>query len=166
MLRRSTILPLLAAALLAAGASPGHAATADTRVLLKTTRSWDGKPYPAYGRGQPQVTVLRIHIPAHSALGWHHHPAINAAYVQEGSITVEKRGEGGEPGASCSIAAGEVLPELVDQVHRGRTGAEPVTLIVFYAGTEGGEITVPDVLPAGEPPAGPAPPCRDLSKRP
>lgn len=145
---------------LTAGAPAAHAA-AESQVLLKTTRSWDGKTYPAYGAGQPEITVLRIRIPAGSALAWHHHPVINAAYVEEGSITVEKRGEGRASGASCSVAAGEVLPELVNQVHRGYTGAQPATLIVFYAGTAGGDITVPDILPAEAVPARPAPPCRE-----
>lgn len=165
MPRRSTLLPALLAAVMAAAAPPGHAA-ADSQVLLKTTRSWDGKTYPAYGTGQPEITVLRIRIPAHSALAWHHHPVINAAYVQEGSITVEKRGDGAQAAASCAIAAGEVLPELVDQVHRGYTGAEPATLIVFYAGTAGGDITVPDVLPATAVPTRQAPPCREQPKSP
>lgn len=164
MSRRPSAVPfLLAAAMLAAG-TPMARAAADSKVLLKTTHSWDGTTYPAYKPGQPEITVLRIQIPAHSALAWHHHPVINAAYVQQGSLTVEKRGEGGEPGDACSIAAGEVLPELVDQVHRGYTGEAAVTLIVFYAGTAGEEITVPDILPAEAVPARQAPPCRELAK--
>ena len=165
MLRRTPNLPaaLALAALLAACTLPGHAT--ESRVLLKTTRSWDGKPYPPYGNRQPEITVLRIVIPAHSTLAWHHHPVINAAYVQQGALTVEKRGDDGKPGDMCSIGAGEVLPELVDQVHRGYTGAEPATLIVFYAGTEGGDITVPDVLPAEAIPAQRAAPCRERPSR-
>lgn len=158
MPRPSMITRALLAMVLAASALPGHAA-AESQVLLKTTRSWDGKTYPAYGTGQPEITVLRIHVPARSALAWHHHPVINAAYVEQGSITVEKRGAGAEVGTSCSIATGEVLPELVDQVHRGYTGEQPATLIVFYAGTAGSDITVPDVLPAEAVPTQPAPPC-------
>lgn len=161
MPRRTTnISALLAIAVaLATGPLPGHAA--ESQVLLQTTRSWDGKAYPPYGTGQPRITVLRILIPAHSTLAWHHHPVINAAYVQQGALTVEKRGDDGKPGDACSIVAGEVLPELVDQVHRGYTGAEPATLIVFYAGTEGADITVPDVLPAGATPSRQAAPCHE-----
>lgn len=165
MFRRPTLFPMLLAVAVAAGAPPGHAA-ADAKVLLKTTRSWDGQTYPAYGTGQPEITVLRIQIPAHSALAWHHHPVINAAFVQQGSLTVEKRGEGVTPGPSCSIAAGEVLPELVNQIHRGYTGAEPATLIVFYAGTAGGDITVPDVLPTGAVPTRQVAPCSEQPKSP
>lgn len=165
MPRRSMTFAALLATALTAAAPPGQAA-AESQVLLKTTRSWDGKTYPAYPSSQPEITVLRIRIPARSALAWHHHPVINAAYVEQGSITVEKHGTAAAPGTSCSIAAGEVLPELVDQVHRGYTGTQPATLIVFYAGTTGGDITVPDVLPAEAVPAQPAPPCREPSRQP
>ncbi|NII73433.1 quercetin dioxygenase-like cupin family protein [Dyella sp. SG562] len=151
----------LAVLALTAAASPAPAAESTT--LLKTTRSWDGTPYPAYASGQPQITVLRIVIPAHSTLAWHHHPVINAAYVLKGALTVEKRAEG--VNATCSLAEGEVLPELVGQVHRGYTGEQAATLIVFYAGTEGADITVPDVLPARDTPARAAPACHELATR-
>lgn len=157
LLPRTFLFPL---ALMAAA---GSAHAAESTTLLKTTRSWDGTPYPAYPAGQPQITVLRIVIPPHSTLAWHHHPVINAAYVLKGALTVEKRAQG--EGSTCSLADGEVLPELVGQVHRGYTGDEGTTLIVFYAGTAGADITVPDVLPARDTPAQPAPPCRDLAKR-
>lgn len=159
MYRRLKALPVLFALL--AAASAAHAAESTT--LLKTTRSWDGTAYPTYPSGQPQITVLRIVIPAHSTLAWHHHPVINAAYVLEGALTVEKRAQGA--GSTCSLTAGEVLPELVGQVHRGYTGEQAATLIVFYAGNEGEDITVPDTLPARDTPAQPAPPCRDLARR-
>ena len=31
----------------------------------------------------------------------------------------------------------QVVPEMVDALHRGVTGEAPVTVIAFYAGTEG-----------------------------
>ncbi|WP_266170272.1 cupin domain-containing protein [Dyella subtropica] len=146
-------------------AQPAHAGAAEAKTLLKTTQSWDGTLYPAYKPGQPEITVLHIEIPPHSTLGWHHHPVINAAYVLKGRLTVEKRDQGN--GASnglttCSVATGDVLPELVDQVHRGYTGDEPVTLIVFYASTAGENITVPDAFPVSVAQTQPAPPCRGL----
>jgi len=36
---------------------------------------------------------------------------------------------------------------------------------VFYAGTGGEDITVPDVLPERSPPTNPAPPCRTLPRQ-
>jgi quercetin dioxygenase-like cupin family protein len=100
--------------------------------LLKTTKSWDGTPYKGYPSGAPQLSVLKIEIPAHSVLPWHTHPMPNAGYVVSGEITVEKK-----DGEKQTVTAGQVLPETVGSVHRGVTGDSPVTLIVFYAGTEG-----------------------------
>src|ERR1700754_250130 len=100
--------------------------------LLKTDKSWDGTPYKGYPSGQPQLSVLKIEIPAHAVLPWHTHPMPNAGYVVSGEITVEK-----EDGQKQTVKAGQVLPETVGSVHRGVTGDSPVTLIVFYAGTEG-----------------------------
>ena len=100
--------------------------------LLKTDSSWDGTRYESYPSGQPQLTVLKIEIPAHSELPWHKHPIPNAGYVQSGEITVEKPN-----GEKMTVKAGQVLPETVGSVHRGVTGDSPVTLIVFYAGAQG-----------------------------
>jgi quercetin dioxygenase-like cupin family protein len=100
--------------------------------LLKTDKSWDGTPYKVYPSGQPQLTVLKIEVPAHSVLPWHTHPMPNAGYVLSGELTVEK-----ENGEKQTVKTGQVLPETVGSVHRGTTGDSPVTLIVFYAGTPG-----------------------------
>lgn len=99
--------------------------------LLKTTRSWDGVQYRTYPNGQPEVSILRYNIPAHSALPWHNHPVINAAYVLSGHLTVIRQSDG----KRMVIGPGDVLPEMVDAPHRGQSGDEPVELIVFYAGT-------------------------------
>lgn len=34
--------------------------TVESRVLLKSKTSWDGTPYIAYPKGQPELTVLKI----------------------------------------------------------------------------------------------------------
>jgi quercetin dioxygenase-like cupin family protein len=57
----------------------------------------------------------------------------NAAYVLSGEITVEKKVDGKRK----TLEAGQVLPEMVGELHRGMTGDQPVVLIVFYAGTRG-----------------------------
>ena len=59
--------------------------------IFFTTRSWDGTPYAAYPSAQPQVTVLKITVPPHTALAWHQHPMISAAYVLSGQLMVEKQ---------------------------------------------------------------------------
>lgn len=109
------------------------AASVTSEVLLKTGSSWDGVAYERYPAGPPEVTVLRITIPPKTELAWHTHPMPNAAYVLSGGLTVEKR----DGGLTKQLKAGDVLPEMVNTVHRGRTGDEPVVLIVFYAGARG-----------------------------
>ena len=104
-----------------------------SRVLLKSTSAWDGSPYQRYPEGQPELTILRITIPANSALKWHRHQVPNAAYVVSGRITVQARNSGD----TIHLKAGDTIAEMVNTVHRGVTGSEPVELIVFYAGTPG-----------------------------
>lgn len=105
--------------------------TIESVTLLKTTKSWDGTLYPAYPATQPEISVLKIAVPPHSALNWHKHPVINAAYVEKGEIQVERK----EDGKTQWIRKGQVLPEMVNVGHRGKTGDKGVTLIVFYSGT-------------------------------
>jgi len=61
----------------------------------------------------------------------------NAAYVVSGELLVEKR----DGGQTIRLVAGDVLPEMVNGVHRGVTGDVPVVLIVFYAGARGLPVT-------------------------
>jgi quercetin dioxygenase-like cupin family protein len=110
----------------------------EVQQLLQTTQAWDGTPYQAYPKGQPQVTVLRIKIPAHTALHWHYHPVISAGYVVSGELTVEKQGTN----EHVTVHAGQALTETVGTIHRGFTTDQPVELIVFYAGEAGTPITV------------------------
>jgi quercetin dioxygenase-like cupin family protein len=104
-----------------------------SETLLQSSSSWDGKPYTAYPAGQPELSVLKITIPPHTALKWHTHPMPNAAYILSGALTVERK----EDGKAQRFTAGQVVAEMVDALHRGVTGDAPVTLIVFYAGTIG-----------------------------
>lgn len=101
--------------------------------LLQSSSSWDGTSYTAYPNGKPELTVLKITIPAHTKLPWHTHPMPNAAYILSGELTVETKSNG----QKTFLTEGQVLPEMVNIIHRGVTGAKPVSLIVFYAGTEG-----------------------------
>jgi quercetin dioxygenase-like cupin family protein len=109
--------------------------------LLETEKSWDGVLYKVYPQGTPQLTVLKITIAPYTSLTWHEHPIPNAAYVLNGVLTVEKKATG----EKRLLKAGEVLPEMVNSAHRGYTGKEGVTLVVFYAGQKG----IPLSKPAG-----------------
>jgi quercetin dioxygenase-like cupin family protein len=114
--------------------------SAEVETLARSSTSWDGKPYVAYPTGQPELTVLKLTIPANTVLPWHRHPIPNAAYVLSGEITVEdaaglKR---------RSFVAGQAFTESVDEVHHGRTGPAPVILVVTYAGTAATPTSVPE----------------------
>jgi quercetin dioxygenase-like cupin family protein len=107
--------------------------SAVSTVLIKTERSWDGTLYKDYPAGQPQLTLLKIIIPAHTTLPWHTHPMPNAAYVLCGNLHVEST----DGHHKTTLHAGDVLPEMVGSAHRGYTDNSPVELIVFYAGVKG-----------------------------
>jgi len=107
--------------------------TIQSETLLRSSSSWDGKPYTAYPAGRPELSVLKITIPPHTALKWHTHPMPNAAYVLSGELTLERK----EDGKKQRVTAGQVVAEMVDALHRGVTGERSVTLIVFYAGAQG-----------------------------
>lgn len=114
-------------------ASVEQHASVKTETLLQTKSSWDGVAYQRYPEGAPLLSVLKITIPPRTTLAWHTHPMPNAAYVLSGELQVEKR----DGGLIKRITEGEVLAEMVGSVHRGITGDKPVTLIVFYAGSNG-----------------------------
>jgi quercetin dioxygenase-like cupin family protein len=104
-----------------------------SKILLRTSSSWDGTPYQAYSPGQPELSILKITIPANTQLKWHTHPMPNAGYIVSGELTLEKK----DGGKTQHFTAGQTVPEMVDALHRGMTGDQPVTLIVFYAGVKG-----------------------------
>jgi quercetin dioxygenase-like cupin family protein len=118
---------------LAASESYAHDSGIKVERILEATHSWDGTAYVGHATGQPQITVLKIKVPAHTALDWHQHPMISAGYVLSGRIILEKR----DTGQRKIIHAGQALAESVNTVHRGYTTDEPVELVVFYAGAVG-----------------------------
>jgi quercetin dioxygenase-like cupin family protein len=63
-------------------------ASSVVKELVKTIHSWDGKLLPAYPAGQPEITILRITIPAGTTLHTHSHPVINAGVLISGEMTV------------------------------------------------------------------------------
>lgn len=142
-------LRIIFTAMLSLGASCGvlaadNAATptpqsAQNEVLVRSTQSWDETPLPVYPAGKPEVTIVKITIPPKSSLPWHTHPAINAAYVLSGSISIIRK----DDGQRMHIGAGDAVVELVNTAHRGETGDEAAVLIVFYAGTKGMPLSVP-----------------------
>jgi len=138
----------LVAVLLAAVAVPALALEPNAQLkatpLLKTTTSWDGKPlvWPA---GQSEVTALLIEIAPGGETGWHRHSVPSFGYVLEGTLEVSLT-----DGRRKRLNAGETLAEVVDTAHNGRNvGAQPLKLLVFYAGNAGAALTQKE--PAAQP---------------
>ena len=129
--------PLLVATLAAialSGCSPASStAGVERKILLQSSVSWDSTPYIRYPDTAPELSLLKLKIPAHTELDWHTHPIPNAAYILAGELTVESK----DDGQIRHFKQGEALAEMVNTAHRGKTGDKPVELIVFYAGSQG-----------------------------
>ncbi len=123
---------------LAAGAWALDAGPVTVDVLSKTTRSWDGTVLPAYSKGRPEITILRITVPPGARLPVHEHPEINAGVMLKGQLTVVT-----EAGERLHLKAGDTIVEVVNKWHRGENpGDEPAVIVVFYAGVDGTPITI------------------------
>ena len=106
--------------------------------LVKTTQSWDGEFLPAYPQGQPEITILRISIPAGARLHTHNHPVINAGVLISGQLTVVTT-----DGKTLYLKAGDPIVEVVNTLHYGiNQGKVPAEIVVFYAGAIDTPITV------------------------
>lgn len=110
-----------------------------SEMLVSSESSWNGKMYERYPEGTPQLTVVRMTIPAHTSLPWHTHPMPNAAYIISGQMTVEELATG----KTRTFRAGEAFGESVDDTHRGTTGEEETVVIVTYATVAGLPLSVP-----------------------
>ena len=120
-------------------------ATGHRDLLLQADHSWNGLAYTHYPQGQPQLTMIKLTIPAHTALPWHYHPFPNAGYVLSGELTLEDR----QTGKKQTFRTGQSFAESVNDIHRGVSGSTPTTLLLTYAGTP----SVPTSIPAkGEKP--------------
>ncbi len=115
-----------------------HDAPPVVEKLITTRQSWDGASLPAYPHGQPEVTLLRITIPAGTRLHTHSHPVINAGVLLSGSLTVITT-----EGKTLHLKAGDPIVEVVNTLHYGiNEGNVPAEIVVFYAGVADTPITV------------------------
>lgn len=116
----------------------GNISNVEVKQLAKSTKSWDGEMLPQYPQGQPEVTILRIKIPAGATLEIHNHPVINAGVLLTGELTVVD-----EDNKTLHLKAGDSIVELVNKKHYGKNeGTETAEIIVFYAGIENKPITI------------------------
>lgn len=103
-----------------------------TELVVRSGNDWTGSPLPPYLSSAPEVAVMRFTIPPQTALPIHKHPAINAAYIIDGELTVIQ-----ESGVQRIFKKGEVVIEMVEKWHHGiNQGSVPVELVVFYATTK------------------------------
>ncbi|MDQ1210732.1 cupin domain-containing protein [Pantoea anthophila] len=112
--------------------------------VMRSGEAWNGEVIESYPHGEPELTVMRLSLPAHTALPWHTHPMPNAAFILSGTLIVEDKASGEQR----TFHAGEALNETVNSAHRGFTLEEPAELVITYAGVKGQALTEP--LP-GEP---------------
>lgn len=105
--------------------------------LMKTTQTWNGGQI-VYPQGQAEITGLMVEIAPGSETGWHEHPVSSFGMVLQGVLEVSLRN-----GAVKRLQAGDVLAEVIDTVHNGRSvGEKPVKIVVFYAGAVGSALTI------------------------
>ena len=110
----------------------------EANVLIKTTQSWNGSPLPAYGEGQPQISIVRYTFAPGAAIPMHMHPVINAGVLLKGELTITAK-----TGETVTLKAGQPVVEMFKQWHYGANlGKEPVELIIVYAGTEGTPLVI------------------------
>ena len=106
--------------------------------LANSSRQWNGAILPKYPRGQPEVKVLRITIPAGVTLPWHYHPVINAAVILKGNLELQLT-----DGRKKIYQEGDALIEVVNTIHSGKAlGSKDVNVVVVYAGEKGVPTTV------------------------
>lgn len=132
------VLVLQAGCATAPGGPGGKAGAPAVKQLAKTTHSWNGALLPAYPRGQPEITVLRITIPPGAKLEPHQHTVINAGLLISGELNVVTA-----DGKTLSLKAGDSNVEVVGTVHYGyNPGKIPAEIVVVYAGEEGKPVTI------------------------
>lgn len=110
----------------------------EVKQLVRSGVSWNGARLPAYPKGYPEITILRIVVPSGGILEKHKHPMINAGVLMKGELTVQT-----ENGKTLHLKAGEAIVETVDTWHYGKNeGVEPAEIIVFYSGVQDTPITI------------------------
>ena len=135
---KKVIWGILLTSFLALIACTGNISSVEVKELAKSTKSWDGEKLPLYPQGQPEITILRIKIPAGAELEIHNHPVINAGILIKGELTVIT-----ENHKTLHLKAGDSIVELVNKKHYGKNeGTETAEIVVFYAGVENKPITV------------------------
>lgn len=111
---------------------------ADSETVIQTDTHWNGQAIKPLHINHPQVTMLRITIPAGEKLSMHKHPILNIGYLTKGELTVRS-----DKGEVLVLKPGDPIVELVDIWHYGEsTGNEDAEIVVIYVGEKGDDLSV------------------------
>ena len=116
--------------------SSAYAANSET--LIQTDSHWNKQAIKPINIENPQVTMLRITIPAGEKLPMHKHPILNIGYLTKGELTVRS-----ENGDVLVLKPGDPIVELVDIWHYGEsTGSEDAEIVVTYVGDKSDNLSI------------------------
>ncbi|MBO6087958.1 cupin domain-containing protein [bacterium] len=116
--------------------SGAYAANSET--VIHTDSHWNQQPIKPIHIDHPQVTILRITIPAGEKLSMHKHPILNIGYLTKGELTVRS-----ENGDVLVLKPGDPIVELVDIWHYGEsTGTEDAEIVVTYVGDKADSLSI------------------------
>ena len=111
---------------------------ADSEKVIQTTVHWNQQPIKPIHIDHPQVTILRITIPAGEKLAMHKHPILNVGYLTKGELTVRS-----EKGGVLVLKPGDPIVELVNEWHYGEsTGSEDAEIVVTYVGDKNDDLSI------------------------
>ena len=104
-----------------------------TKILLKTTKAWNGQTLPPYGAGPAEITIMKYEFEPGASIPVHMHPVVNGGVLLSGELTVRTT-----TGQTITIKPGDAVVETFKQWHSGaNTGSVKAELIMFYAGHPG-----------------------------
>lgn len=116
--------------------SGAYAANSET--LIQTGTHWNNQEIKPIHIENPQITMLRITIPAGEKLAMHKHPILNIGYLTKGELTVRS-----ENGDVLVLKPGDPIVELVDVWHYGEsTGDEDAEIVVTYVGDKDDSLSI------------------------
>ena len=116
--------------------SGAYAANSET--LIETDSHWNKQAIKPISIDHPQITMLRITIPAGEKLPMHKHPILNIGYLTKGELTVHS-----ENGDVLVLHPGDPIVELVDVWHYGEsTGSEDAEIVVTYVGDKKDSLSI------------------------
>ncbi|MBR1601599.1 MAG: cupin domain-containing protein [Alphaproteobacteria bacterium] len=111
---------------------------ANSETVIQTDVHWNKQAIKPIHIEHPQITMLRITIPAGEKLAMHKHPILNIGYLTKGELTVRS-----ETGDILILKPGDPIVELVDIWHYGEsTGSEDAEIVVTYVGDKEDSLSI------------------------